>query len=177
MNLKTKTMFGLRVATATDAEVLSKLASETFLDSWGQHNSEEDMQHFIKQHFSVDLLSEQIKSDDCVFLIASSDPDDVAYLKLKKGNPQKQIISENAGEVEKLYVQKAFQSQGAGMLLLHLAEAFAIEKGFDVLWLSVWKPNLRAMSFYTRMGFEICGEQNFILGNDVQEDYLMKKHL
>ena len=87
-------MFGLRVATATDAEVLSKLASETFLDSWGQHNSEEDMQLFIKQHFSVDLLSEQIKSDDCVFLIASSDPDDVAYLKLKKGNPQKQIISE-----------------------------------------------------------------------------------
>lgn len=170
-------MFGLRVATVNDAEVLSKLASETFIDAWGEYNSEKDMQLFIDQHFSVDSLREQIKNDDCVFLIASSDPDDVGYLKLKKGNPQKQLIGENAGEVEKLYVHRKFQSQSAGTLLLQIAEAFALEKGFEVLWLSVWKPNLRAMSFYTRMGFEMCGEQNFILGNDVQEDYLMKKNL
>ncbi|MBK7855375.1 MAG: GNAT family N-acetyltransferase [Bacteroidetes bacterium] len=37
-------------------------------------------------------------------------------------------MGENAGEVEKLYVHRKFQSQSAGTLLLQIAEAFALEK-------------------------------------------------
>jgi ribosomal protein S18 acetylase RimI-like enzyme len=45
------------------------------------------------------------------------------------------------------------------------------------VWLGVWKENHRAIKFYERWGFEIFAEQEFILGNDHQIDWLMKKTL
>ena len=37
------------------------------------------------------------------------------------------------------------------------------------------EKNQRAIDFYTQWGFEKFGEQEFILGDDVQTDWLMKK--
>jgi ribosomal protein S18 acetylase RimI-like enzyme len=47
----------------------------------------------------------------------------------------------------------------------------------QALWLGVWEKNERAINFYHRWGFEKFGEHDFILGDDVQTDWLMKKEL
>lgn len=172
-----ETTFGLRLATDTDAGGLAKLATQTFFDSWQQYNSKEDMQSFVDTHFSEENLKKQIQQADTFYLITSDESEDIGYLKLKKGNPKKLFIDPDAAEIEKLYVLSKYQSNGVGNILIEVAESFANQYKYNVLWLSVWKPNLRAMSFYQRLGFKICGEQEFLLGNDVQYDFLMKKNI
>jgi ribosomal protein S18 acetylase RimI-like enzyme len=44
-----------------------------------------------------------------------------------------------------------------------------------VVWLDVWERNTRAISFYERWGFVVVGEQDFVLGDDVQRDLLMAR--
>jgi len=41
------------------------------------------------------------------------------------------------------------------------------------LWLSAFSENGRAIAFYTRWGFRIAGEHDFVVGNDRQRDYVM----
>ena len=54
---------------------------------------------------------------------------------------------------------------------------FAVQDGYDILWLGVWEHNPKAIRFYERMGFELFGAHVFLLGNDMQTDVLMKKKL
>ena len=53
----------------------------------------------------------------------------------------------------------------------------AISRGKQVVWLGVWEKNERAIRFYHQWGFEKFDETDFLLGDDVQRDWLMKKEL
>ena len=39
----------------------------------------------------------------------------------------------------------------------------------------VWEKNYRAIEFYTKWGFEKFDDTDFLLGDEVQKDWLMKK--
>jgi ribosomal protein S18 acetylase RimI-like enzyme len=53
----------------------------------------------------------------------------------------------------------------------------AREKNKQLIWLGVWEHNERALAFYLKWGFERFGEHIFMLGDDTQTDWLMKKEL
>lgn len=56
------------------------------------------------------------------------------------------------------HVEQDFQSQGIGAsLFLHL-EQVARERGFRAIQLKVGQENLRAQRLYSRLGYEVCGE-------------------
>lgn len=66
----------------------------------------------------------------------------------------KGLIRINGKEIEKLYVEPAFQSGGIGAKLLR----FAVERyGADRLW--ALEYNKRGIAFYKRNGFELTGEK------------------
>lgn len=44
-----------------------------------------------------------------------------------------------------------------------------------LVWLGVWEFNPRAIKFYTRYEFKKVGVHPFVLGNDVQNDWLMAR--
>ena len=45
--------------------------------------------------------------------------------------------------------------------------------GYRKAWLGVWENNFRAIKFYEKYGFKKIGQHNFLLGNDLQTDYLL----
>ena len=49
--------------------------------------------------------------------------------------------------------------------------------GLDCLWLGVWEKNTKALAFYERVGFRKFGRHIFMLGNDRQEDFLLRYDL
>jgi len=53
----------------------------------------------------------------------------------------------------------------------------AKEKHKKEIWLGVGEHNFRAQNFYRRWGFEFYGEHIFMVGDDPQKDWLMKKPL
>lgn len=66
----------------------------------------------------------------------------------------KGLVRINGKEIEKLFVEPQFQSQGIGAELLR----FAVETmNTEFLW--VLEYNKRGMAFYRRHGFELTGEK------------------
>jgi ribosomal protein S18 acetylase RimI-like enzyme len=80
-------------------------------------------------------------------------------------------------EVARLYAMKHLIGKGAGKVLMQSGIEIAKEKNKEMIWLGVWEKNQRAIDFYTKWGFEKFDEADFLLGNDVQKDWLMRKHL
>ena len=54
---------------------------------------------------------------------------------------------------------------------------YAQEHNYNLIWLTVWEKNMRALKLYQQFGFAIVGEEEFVLGQDVQRDYIMEKIL
>ena len=48
-------------------------------------------------------------------------------------------------------------------------------RGAQTIWLGVWERNARAVAFYRKSGFTRIGEHDFLLGNDVQTDWLFAR--
>ncbi len=53
----------------------------------------------------------------------------------------------------------------------------AAQNGHDVVWLTVWESNDRAIRFYQKYGFKEAGELTFVLGQDVQRDLYMQREV
>jgi len=51
----------------------------------------------------------------------------------------------------------------------------AEKRSCDTVWISVWENNTRAQIFYRKWGFVEAGIQVFQLGDDPQNDLLMKR--
>lgn len=66
----------------------------------------------------------------------------------------KGIIRISGTEIEKLFIEPQFQSQGIGAALLRFAVQ---EKNADSLW--VLEYNTRGIAFYERNGFRLTGEK------------------
>jgi diamine N-acetyltransferase len=48
--------------------------------------------------------------------------------------------------------------------------------GFETIWLTVWRNNERALRFYKRWGFRKAGVYDFVVGRDIQEDFLLLRN-
>jgi ribosomal protein S18 acetylase RimI-like enzyme len=62
------------------------------------------------------------------------------------------------------------------MLMKHVEE-HARHLGAGRFWLGVWEKNPRAIAFYQKIGFAQCGAQPFLMGSDLQTDWVMNRTL
>lgn len=80
-------------------------------------------------------------------------------------------------EIARIYATTNSIGKGVGKALMQESIKMATEKKKQVVWLGVWEKNQRAIEFYTRWGFEKFSTHIFMLGDDPQTDWLMKKEL
>ena len=80
-------------------------------------------------------------------------------------------------EIERLYVFKKFHDKKIGAALMQSCIDVALKQKCEIIWLGVWEHNAKAISFYEKWGFTKFGSHDFILGDDIQKDFLMMKDL
>lgn len=168
------------------AHALSEFSSAAFYDAYAYANTPEDMQQYIAEHFSEEEIRKEISTKNTFVFLAMLDEKIVGYVKLGTATSPEQLNArpddtvgrgKPAIEIERLYVDKKLQSQKIGAALMDHLIQFSKTLGKRVIWLGVWKKNIRAVAFYEREGFVKFGETIFTLGRDLQEDFLMKKEL
>lgn len=167
-------MTEIRVAAITDASLIAEMSRETFYETFASHNTQADMDKFLSEQFSKEMLMAQVGMKDHVFYIAYADEQPAGYLFLKNG-ADAGTESRYPIEISRLYARNSFIGKGIGKSLMETALHYALQNGNDCIWLGVWEHNHRAIRFYTSFGFEKFGEHDFILGNDLQQDWLMKR--
>ena len=167
----------IRPAIYQDAELIADLSRETFHDTFASQNSSENMEKFMQNQFAKDKLMEELHERENLFFVAYYGDEIAGYLKLRDGKNPDQLQKVPAIEIVRIYSRTPMIGKGIGRALMQTSIDTAIERNKDVIWLGVWEKNQRAIDFYAKWGFEKFGEHDFILGNDVQTDWLMKKDL
>ena len=165
----------IRLATESDAELIADLSRKTFYDSYGEFNTRENIDKFMNEQFSKEKLMDEVRQPWHIFFLAFVNNEAVGYVKLREGSEPPRISGQSCLEIARIYSVHHMIGKGVGKKLMQTCIETVRQKGKKCLWLGVWKKNHRAIDFYSKWGFKIVGEQEFLLGDDLQTDWLMMK--
>lgn len=166
-----------KLSSLSEIESLREISIKTFVDTFSEQNTEENMQKYLDENLSIKKLSEEFNTPGSEFYFAKIINDIIGYLKINSGNSQTELKTLTGLEIERIYVLKEFHGKHIGQILLEKTISLAKEKKCDHIWLGVWEENARAISFYKKHGFNEFDKHIFKLGDDDQIDILMKLEL
>ena len=156
---------------------LQKIYRQTFFETFSEQNSEENMRIFLDKAYSEEKLKSEIENKESETFLAVENQKILGVLKINTGNAETESGLENSLEIQRIYILKESKGLGIGTVLMNLAEKKARELGVSFIWLGVWEKNFPAQKFYMDKGFRRFSEHAFVLGDDIQTDFLMKKEL
>lgn len=159
--------------------MLTDLAYTTFWDAFAHHpkNAPDDLNHYMRQAFSLEQTSMELADEKSIFLIAELDGATAGYAKLVTDHTETGVSGQRPIELNRLYSHQEFVGKGVGQSLIDACFEHARANGHDVMWLGVWEYNPRALRFYEKNGFRVVGSHVFQLGEDAQTDILMQVEL
>ena len=167
----------IKKVTLDNLDQLQKLSRQTFFETFSSVNTEENIQKYLDEAFSINRLTDELNDNNAAFYFAILEEQVIGYLKLNFGPSQTELQNDKAVEIERIYVLQAFQGKSVGQALFGKAIEIAREKGADYVWLGVWEENLKAINFYKKNGFVVFDKHLFKLGDDEQTDLMMKLEL
>jgi len=173
-------MLHLRKALPDDIPVLSRLAADTFRQTYGGFDAEADIDAYISEHFQPESLAKALAAPLHHFWLAfGPEAQALGYAKAIAAQSPSQTLSAAKGfQIEKIYVHQEAQGLGIGQALMQQCLAEAQAWAAEYLWLGVWKENHKAIRFYEQCGFRIAGNYRFTMGSTTyEEDYFMLKNL
>ena len=82
---------------------------------------------------------------------------------------------QTAGEVQQLYVLAQFHNSGLGTRLMKTGLEWLDSQQRTPVYVGVWSENYGAQRFYERYGFIKVGEYEFLVGNTVDREFILKR--
>ena len=163
--------------TIEEVEELKNISQYTFYETFSDQNTPENMRKYLNEAFSTERIARELNDANTQFYFAKSENEIIGYLKINFGSSQTELKNIHALQIERIYVRSDFQGKKVGLLLYETALQIAREMRFDQVWLGVWEKNLKAITFYKKLGFAAFDKHDFRLGDDIQTDIMMKKTL
>lgn len=165
-------------ADVSDAPLLTGISLQSFCEAFEKDNNPDDFKTYVNEAFSEEQIIRDLQEPGSIFYIAWYNGEAAGYARLRNSAevndqfPGKKLI-----ELHRLYALDKYIGRGIGKKLMNHCLAEVKQKRFDVIWLGVWEHNNHAQGFYKSFGFEKFSSHVFMVGNDPQTDYLLKKNL
>ncbi len=160
-----------------DLDEIIEIGIKTYYDTFHTNCSKEVMDSYLKEAFTKKKISSEVNNKNSHFYFAYVDNKLAGYIKINTDDAQCDLKDQNGLEIERIYVKKEFKGKGVGQKLMNLGIEKAKEFNKDFVWLGVWEINQAAIEFYKKNGFTKAGEHSFRMGDEIQNDYIMKKAL
>jgi ribosomal protein S18 acetylase RimI-like enzyme len=167
----------IRRASVTDAKLVSVLGTVTFYEAYFEQDDPSDIADYLYDSFNLDKIREELASPHAEFFIVYLNDYAVGYAKFRFDSRLDCVESENAVELQRIYLVERVFGKGVGEPLLEFCLESAREKGFESVWLGVWEQNPRAIRFYEKHGFVKVGTITFPYGETVGTNWVMEKIL
>jgi GNAT superfamily N-acetyltransferase len=164
--------FSIRRATPDDAHALSRLACATFIETYGDLNRPEDTERHLQAFFTPEHQLRELSDKRIAILLAIAGNALAGFAHIEARTPPACVADPTALAVARFYVRRLWHGKGVAGPLLASAVETARAAGAQVLWLSVWEHNPRAIAFYRKAGFSCVGTMDFTVGSDVQNDFV-----
>lgn len=170
----------IRQASAADLDLLVELSTRTFLDAYAADNDPFNLEQYVAKAFSKDAIATLLASSQSIILIAyhanTADAPAVGYAHLVEASPVPTLDSAPSPvKLARLYVDQRCIGKGYGSQLMQACLETSTAGGNETIWLNVWVNNPRAQKFYQRWSFQRIGEIPFVLGSEVQTDYVLMR--
>lgn len=167
----------LKKATILDQEAIQNISIKTFVSTFSDVNTPENMQDYIDTAFNNQQLANEINNPKTQFYLALHQDLVIGYLKVNFDGAQTESGYLNSLEIHRIYVLEDYHGKKVGQLLFDKAVTIAKENNLKQIWLGVWEKNVKAIAFYTKNDFKKIAEHDFVLGNEKQTDYIMSLNL
>lgn len=167
----------IKKCTYDDLYTLQEVSRKTFIETFQDQNSPENMKAYLERAFNIEQLHRELSHPYSQFFMVFFNDDLAGYLKLNTGDAQTEEMGQASLEVERIYILSAFQKQGLGKFLLNQAIEIAEQQNKQEIWLGVWEENDNALAFYRSKGFKQVGSHSFFMGDEEQIDFIMCKTL
>lgn len=156
---------------------MQALATQAFCETFAPLNTPENMDAYLRSAYNLPKLRREMEDGNQEFYFAYADGVLAGYLKINEAPSQAEINDPRSLELERIYVLKQYYGTGVGQFLMDAAVKMARERGKEYIFLGVWEYNRRARRFYQKNGFYRIGDHCFVMGDDPQTDYLLRKDL
>ena len=166
-----------RRAMPADAALLSELGASTFTETFAAANTPDDLAAYLSAAFGESIQRAELDDPTVTVLFAERDGDTVGYVMLRDEPAPMLLGGVDALEIVRLYARRSAVGTGVGATLMRRAIEEAEARGKEALWLGVWEHNERALDFYRRWEFFEAGTQPFLLGSDLQTDFVMVRRI
>ena len=157
MTLPASDAVTFRPATSGDALCLGVLSTQVFLDTYATQGIRPAVANEALAKHSVAVYEALLADAGVTILVAECAGHLIGFSQVEDGEGDPQVPTAAASELRRLYVQERFTGRGLGRDLLRQAEKAAAARGAEMLWLSAWEGNVRALQFYPRCGYEDLG--------------------
>ena len=165
----------IRPCSTNDLDELQNIGYETYDETFRSMNSPETMDKYLQESFNKNKLLAELKNKDCIFYFLYAENKLAGYLKVNDGPAQSDINDPESIEVERIYIKRSYKGKGLGKKLMNFALQLAVEMKKKYVWLGVWEKNRNAISFYKKSGFREAGQHSFRMGDELQNDLILKK--
>jgi len=167
----------LRPAVGDDALCLSVLAMQVFLDTYATDGIRPTLAREVLGAYSQAAFSAAIADPGSAIVVCELKQHLIGFAQVTLGARQEQAPAGAQAELLRLYVQEPFTGRHVGTRLLVRAEQLAAGAGADVLWLTPWAHNRRALAFYARRGYAEHGCTWFTFEGESHQNRLLAKRL
>lgn len=167
----------IRRASEQDARALAVFAEKTFRDTYTAYNTPENMALHCERSFGEPIQRSEIVDPGHEIWVAESDGRLVSFAQLTLDSPCPSRDGARSIEVLRFYVDSSHHGTGIAYDVMNRLIDRGSALGADVLWLSVWSENPRAIAFYKKCGFEHIANKPFVLGAEAQDDLVMCRKL
>jgi len=167
----------LRPAVAEDALCLSVLAMQVFLDTYATQGIRPAIAREVLAGYSEQVFYQAIAHEQTRFVVAELAGHLIGFAQVTVGEAQALAPAGAQSELLRLYVQEPFTGKRVGTQLLAAAERLAAEARSEVLWLTPWSHNHRALGFYASRGYQDFGLTCFTFEGESHENRVYAKSL
>jgi diamine N-acetyltransferase len=165
----------LRLATVADAAALAALGARTFRDAFGDSNTPENMDAYIRKTYHVEAQRRELEDPAWHTLVVEHDDALIAFAQIREGAAYECVAGPAPIELQRIYVDRGWHGQGVAQALFDALVELARRLGGRTLHLGVWEHNHRALAFYAKHGFTDVGERTFLLGSAVDRDRILAR--
>ncbi|MFA7262112.1 MAG: GNAT family N-acetyltransferase [Caulobacter sp.] len=165
----------IRRAGPADAEALSRIGAETFVETFGHLYPPEDLAAFLEAAYGLDKTRRDLADPAKAAWLVEVDGEAVGHALAGPCDLPHDDVTPACGELKRLYVLRRLQGDGTGSRLLAETLAWLERNGPRRLWIGVWSENLGAQRLYGRMGFEKVGEYEFAVGRVLDREFILRR--
>jgi diamine N-acetyltransferase len=161
----------VRLGTREDALLLAKLGARIFRES-SPHTPHEDLESYLKENFTCEKLLAYLSVKSAAALILEKSGRTIGYALLYPGQAPNRLVPPHSIQLNRLYILEEWTGRRLGDVLMARCLDHVRHSGFGSIWLTVWENNGRAIRFYERWGFQKVGVYDFVVGRDIQKDFV-----